>query len=125
MSAFVAVHPLANLATSLLHGEEASKKAEKTAQDTFSGNNISENLPSITLAEKDFAKPLFVYELIVRIGFANSKSEARKLIRGQGVKLNQSLVEDEHYTLSTHDLFNKVAIISVGKKKHFKIEITQ
>jgi len=116
---------LANLATSLLHGEEASKKAEKTAQDTFSGNNISENLPSITLAEKDFAKPLFVYELIVQIGFANSKSEARKLIRGQGVKLNQSLVEDEHYTLSTHDLFNKVAIISVGKKKHFKIEITQ
>ena len=116
---------LANLATSLLHGEDASKIAEKTAQDTFSGSNISENLPSITLAEKDFDKPQFIYELIVQIGFANSKSEARKLIRGHGVKLNQSLVEDEHYALSLNDLFNRVVIISVGKKKHFKIEVTQ
>ena len=116
---------LANLATSLLHGEDASKIAEKTAQDTFSGSNISENLPSITLAEKDFDKPQFIYELIVQIGFANSKSEARKLIRGNGVKLNQSLVEDEHYALSLNDLFNRVVIISVGKKKHFKIEVTQ
>jgi tyrosyl-tRNA synthetase len=116
---------LANLATSLLHGEEESKKSEKTAEDTFSGNNISENLPSITLAEKDFDKPQFVYELIVQIGFANSKSEARKLIRGNGVRLNQSLVKDEHYALSLSDLFNKMAVISVGKKKHFKVKITQ
>tara|TARA_Y100000022_G_scaffold71731_1_gene61775 strand:- start:1440 stop:2675 length:1236 start_codon:yes stop_codon:yes gene_type:complete len=116
---------LANLATSLLHGDDASKIAEKTAQDTFSGSNISENLPSITLAEKDFDKPQFIYELIVQIGFANSKSEARKLIRGNGVKLNQSLVEDEHYALSLNDLFNRAVIISVGKKKHFKIEVTQ
>ena len=116
---------LANLATSLLHGDDASKIAEKTAQDTFSGSSISENLPSITLAEKDFDKPQFIYELIVQIGFANSKSEARKLIRGNGVKLNQSLVEDEHYALSLNDLFNRAVIISVGKKKHFKIEVTQ
>ncbi len=116
---------LANLATSLLHGEEASKKAQKTAQDIFSGNNFSDNLPSIKLTEKHFDKPQFMYELIVEIGFANSKSEARKLMRGHGVKLNQSLVEDEHYALSLNDFLNKVAIISVGKKKHFKVEITQ
>ena len=76
-------------------------------------------------SEKDFDKPQFVYELIVQIGFANSKSEARKLIRGNGVRLNQSLVKDEHYALSLSDLFNKMAVISVGKKKHFKVKITQ
>ena len=77
---------LANHATTLLHGKDAASIAEQTAQDTFSGDSISENLPKISLLEKEFKQPVYIYDLIVKIGFSNSKSEARKLIRGHGVK---------------------------------------
>ena len=116
---------LANHATTLLHGKDAASKAEKTAQDTFSGNSISENLPKISLLEKEFKQPVYIYDLIVKIGFSNSKSEARKLIRGHGVKLNQSVVKDELYELLLEDVSDNKAMISVGKKKHFIVEVTQ
>ena len=116
---------LANHATTLLHGKDAASKAEKTAQDTFSGDSISENLPKISLLEKEFKQPIYIYDLIVKIGFSNSKSEARKLIRGHGVKLNQSVVKDELYELLLEDFLENKAMISVGKKKHFIVEVTQ
>ena len=116
---------LANHATTLLHGKDAASKAEKTAQDTFSGDSISENLPKISLLEKEFKQPIYIYDLIVKIGFSNSKSEARKLIRGHGVKLNQSVVKDELYELLLEDVSDNKAMISVGKKKHFIVEVTQ
>ena len=116
---------LANHATTLLHGKDAASKAKKTAQDTFSGDNISENLPKISLSEKEFKQPVYIYDLIVKIGFSNSKSEARKLIRGHGVKLNQSVVKDELDELLLEDVSDNKAMISVGKKKHFIVEVTQ
>ena len=116
---------LANHATTLLHGKDAASKAEKTAQDTFRGDSISENLPKISLLEKEFKQPVYIYDLIVKIGFSNSKSEARKLIRGHGVKLNQSVVKDELYELLLKDVSENKAMISVGKKKHFIVEVTQ
>ena len=116
---------LANHATTLLHGKDAASIAEQTAQDTFSGDSISENLPKISLLEKEFIKPVYIYDLIVKIGFSNSKSEARKLIRGHGVKLNQSVVKDELYELILDDVLNNKAMISVGKKRHFIVEVTQ
>ena len=116
---------LANHATTLLHGKDVASIAEQTAQDTFSGDSISENLPKISLLEKEFKQPVYIYDLIVRIGFSNSKSEARKLIRGHGVKLNQSVVKDELYELLLEDVSDNKAMISVGKKKHFIVEVTQ
>ena len=116
---------LANHATTLLHGKDAASIAEQTAQDTFSGDSISQNLPKISLLEKEFIKPVYIYDLIVKIGFSNSKSEARKLIRGHGVKLNQSVVKDELYELILEDVLNNKVMISVGKKKHFIVEVTQ
>ena len=107
---------LANYATTLLHGKDAASKAEQTAQDTFSGDSISENLPKISLLEKEFKQPVYIYDLIVKIGFSNSKSEARKLIRGHGVKLNQSVVKDELCELLLEDVSDNKAMISVGKK---------
>ena len=116
---------LANHATTLLHGKDAASKAEQTAQDTFSGDSISENLPKISLLEKEFKQPVYIYDLILKIGFSNSKSEARKLIRGHGVKLNQSVVKDELYELLFEDVSGNKAMISVGKKKHFIVEVNQ
>ncbi len=114
---------LANLATSLLYGEVEAGKAEKTANETFENKNISENLPTIVLSKQELNQSIFIHDLILKIGFAGSKSEARKLIRGNGVKVNHSTVEDELSEITLKDFSDSKALISIGKKKHFIVQI--
>ena len=117
---------LANEATTLLHGELKADQAKKTANEIFDKKNISENLPTIKLQKNDFKNTIFICDLILQIGFSSSKSEARKLIRANGVKMNHKLIEDELSNISI-DSFNvdSSVIISVGKKKHFRVILAQ
>ena len=52
------------------------------------------------------------------LNFLNTNGEARRLIRGNGAKINDVIVNDENYTLSSKDYENGKAKISYGKKKH-------
>jgi tyrosyl-tRNA synthetase len=112
---------LANAATEMLHGKEKASLAEKTANDVFKNEGSSENLPLINV---DLTEgKLSLNDLIVEIGFASSKSETRKLIKNNGVKINKALVSDELKILSANDFDNNSEIlVSVGKKKHFIIK---
>ena len=114
---------LANSATEMLHGKNNAILSEKTANDVFKNEGSSENLPSINVK---FNKKIDIYlnEQIVEVGFTSSKSEARKLIKNSGVKINRVLVSDELKTLSINDFDNnKELLVSVGKKKHFIIKL--
>ena len=114
---------LANAATEMLHGKDNSILSEKTANDVFKNEGSSENLPSINVK---FDKNIDIYlnEQIVEVGFTSSKSEARKLIKNSGVKINRVLVSDELKMLSIDDFDkNKELLVSVGKKKHFIIKL--
>ena len=114
---------LANAATEMLHGKDNAILSEKTANDVFKNEGSSENLPSINVK---FDKNINIYlnEQIVEVGFTSSKSEARKLIKNSGVKINRVLVSDELKTLSINDFDNnKELLVSVGKKKHFIIKL--
>ena len=113
---------LADEATTLLHGKENANKAKFAADKVFSDKSISDDLPTFSLKNNDFNKKVFIYELIVKIGFASSKSESRKLIRGRGIKKNRKIVEDETAEIMQKDFSeNNEILISVGKKKHFRI----
>ena len=112
---------LANAATEMLHGKEKANLAEKTANDVFKNEGSSENLPLINVNLTE--GKLSLNDLIVEIGFASSKSETRKLIKNNGVKINKALVIDELKILSANDFDNNNEIlVSVGKKKHFIIK---
>ena len=114
---------LANSATEMLHGKDNAILSEKTANDVFKNEGSSENLPSINVK---FNKNINIYlnEQIVEVGFTSSKSEARKLIKNSGVKINRVLVSDELKILSINDFDNnKELLVSVGKKKHFIIKL--
>ena len=112
---------LANAATEMLHGKEKANLAEKTANDVFKNEGSSENLPLINVNLTE--GKLSLNDLIVEIGFASSKSETRKLIKNNGVKINKALVIDELKILSADDFDNNNEIlVSVGKKKHFIIK---
>ena len=114
---------LANAATQMLHGKENANLAEKTASDIFKKEGSSENLPLISVSLNKNIE-LFLNDLIVKIGFSNSKSEVRKLVKNNGIKINRMLVDEELKVLSIKDFdINNEILVSVGKKKHFIIKL--
>ncbi len=114
---------LANEVTAMLHGIESSSKAEKAAKEVFENKGLSEDMPTLNLNNKDVQNGVLLSDLIVQMKYANSKSESRKLIRGKGVKLNGKIVDDELKLLDHAQITKFQNVISVGKKKHFKVII--
>ena len=115
---------LANEATKMLHGEKESQKAEKIATELFTKDKMSKDMPTLTLKADEASRNQYLSDLIVRMEMASSKSESRKLIRGNGVKVNKKSISDEMYTINQSDLENEDGIlISIGKKRHFKITL--
>ena len=107
---------LAFEATKLCHGEENAKKAMQQAEDIFSGNSI-DALPKLEYKIQNDEKTIF--QLIKNLNLTTSGGEAKKLIRGGGVKINDEKVEDENLDISSLKEFK----LSLGKKKHYLITI--
>ena len=114
---------LANEVTAMLHGIESSRKAEQAAKQIFENKSLSEDMPTLNLSNEDVQNGALLSDLIVKMKYANSKSESRKLIRGKGVKLNGKIVENELQFLDYDQITQFENVISVGKKKHFKVII--
>ena len=114
---------LANEATKLCHGETASKKAEKTARETFTGIGHGSDLPQIKLTKNQINKGLSLLEFLASSKILSSKSEARRAIANKGIKIDDVLVEDEKKLIHQNDFKNSKLKISYGKKKHFLLKI--
>tara|TARA_Y100000022_G_scaffold50167_1_gene42496 strand:+ start:547 stop:1770 length:1224 start_codon:yes stop_codon:yes gene_type:complete len=111
---------LANETTKMLHGEEESKKAEDLAKSTFKENSSGENLPSLNINKELLGKSII--DLIEFVSNDLSKSEIRRLIKNNGIKIDNEKVLDEKFTIDNKIFKEKGFIkLSIGKKKHFKI----
>ena len=86
---------LANEATKILHGETASKNAEKTAKDTFEKGILGSNLPEVIIKLNDLNKGINILDLIAENKILFSKSEVRRIIANRGLKINNITVEKE------------------------------
>ena len=114
---------LANKATALLHGEKAANNSEQAAKEAFSGNLLGSNLPSLKTNLKELNKKLNLIDFIVSHHIEKSKSDVRRLIKGNAIKINDNVISDEKYII-TSKLFNQNYFkLSIGKKRHFKIEL--
>ena len=114
---------LANKATTMIHGTKAAKDAEKAAKEAFSGNFLGSNLPSLKISNKDLAKSLSIIDLIILSKLENSKSEVRRLIKGNAIKLNSNVISDENFRIKKDLFINNYLKLSIGKKRHLKVEI--
>ena len=114
---------LANEATKILHGEQESKKAEKTANDTFISKSHGAGLPVIKLDFKDIKNGINILDLLSKNNITHSKSEARRLILNSGLKINNELLSDEKKNIKEIDFKEKILKISLGKKKHYLFKI--
>jgi tyrosyl-tRNA synthetase len=114
---------LANKTTSMLHGKDAAKNSEQAAKEAFSGNSLGSNLPSIKINKKNINNKLDIIDLVILSKLEKSKSEIRRLIKGNAVKINDKIISDEKLIL-TNELFNENYLkLSIGKKRHLKIEL--
>ena len=114
---------LANKATSIIHGEVASKKAEQTAKDTFEGGGLGSDLPEIKIKSIKIQKGINILDLIADNNILPSKSEARRAIANKGFKINDFIIENEKKILKLKDFKNNILKLSYGKKKHYLIKI--
>ncbi|MFL5216513.1 MAG: tyrosine--tRNA ligase, partial [Microvirga sp.] len=91
---------LADAATTLLHGEEAARTAAETARRTFEEGAIAENLPTVDVAQAELDAGLGVLTAFVKAGLVASNGEARRQIKGGGLRVNDVAVTDEKMTLT-------------------------
>ena len=114
---------LANETTSMLHGRDAANNSEQAAKEAFSGNSLGSSLPSIKIDSSNINNKLDIIDLIILSKLEKSKSEIRRLIKGNAVKINDKVISDEKLFI-TNEFFNENYLkLSIGKKRHIKIEL--
>jgi tyrosyl-tRNA synthetase len=110
---------LADAATTLLHGAEAARAASETARQTFEEGTIAENLPKVDIARGELESGIGVLTSFVKAGLVASNGEARRQIKGGGLRVNDVAVTDDKMTLTPSDLTPEGVIkLSMGKKRH-------
>ena len=114
---------LANETTSMLHGKKSAQNSEQAAKEAFSGNFLGSSLSSVKIELKNFDKKINIIDLVIISKLESSKSEIRRLLKGNAIKINDKIISDEKLTIKK-ELFNENYLkLSIGKKRHIKIEI--
>lgn len=110
---------LADAATRLCHGAAAAIAAAETARRTFEEGQAALGLPSVSVTASAAAEGLLVADLLLLAGLVTSKGEARRLMRGGGVRINDHTVDAELAKAHTNDFGGDgVLKLTVGKKRH-------
>jgi tyrosyl-tRNA synthetase len=110
---------LATEATALLHGRDAANTSAETARQTFEEGTIAESLPTVEIPRGELDAGAGVLALFVKAGLVASNGEARRQIKGGGLRVNDAAVTDEKMVLNAANLTPEGVIkLSMGKKKH-------
>ena len=109
---------LATEATALLHGKPAANEAAETARKTFEQGETAATLPTIAVAHTDISAGIGVLAAFVTTGLVGSTGEARRLVQGGGLRVNDDPVSDPRAMIGLSDLRDGVIKLSLGRKKH-------
>lgn len=107
--------------TKIIHGKEEAKKACEAANNLFNGSGVSDNMPTTKIDSNDIS----LLDVLVKINFAPSKSQAKILISQGGISINDEKIDDINYVLSEKDFKDGFLIIRKGKKNYHKIEMVE
>ena len=115
---------LANETTTLLHGSKAAKDSESTAQKTFEEKSIGKNLPIIKINKNLISNGINILDIVLLSKLASSKGEVRRMIKNNGLKINNDLVTDESKIINQNNFNNENNMkVSHGKKQHVILKI--
>ena len=115
---------LANKATTILHGPKAAKDSAETAKETFERGGLGKNIPEKKIEKKIISNGINIIELIFQNNLVQSKSEARRILKNNGVKINDVVINDEKKIINIEDVQeNNYIKLSIGKKNHLKVKV--
>ena len=114
---------LANETTSMLHGAKSAKDSELTAQKTFKEKSIGKSLPVVKVKKQNIINGINILSLVLLTTLANSKNEIRRMIKNNGLKINNELVTDEKKIINLNNFNQDTMKISHGKKLHVIVKI--
>ena len=110
---------LATEATAVVHGRAAADEAAETARRTFEEGSIAENLPTLEIPRNELESGASVLALFVKAGLVASNGEARRQIKGGGIRVNDTPVSDDKMLLTPAELTPEGVIkLSMGRKRH-------
>ena len=115
---------LANEATTLMHGAKAAKDSADTAKETFVKGGLGKNIPEKEMVNKELIQGVNIIDLIFQSKLVQSKSEARRILKNNGIRINDSIIIDEKKIINMDDVSKDNFIkLSIGKKNHLKIKV--
>ena len=113
---------LANEATNILHGSKAAKDSEETAKETFIRGGIGKEIPEKKISRKLISKGINIIDLVFQNGLSSSKSDARRILKNKGIKIDDQIINDEKKIIGLEEFSEKNHIkLSIGKKTHLKV----
>jgi tyrosyl-tRNA synthetase len=110
---------LATEVTTLAHGKAAAELAAETARRTFEEGGKADALPTVDVPRGRLAAGIAAFELLHEAGLAESRTEARKLIKGGGARLNDRPIAADTVKIGEDDLDASGTLkLSAGRKRH-------
>ena len=103
-----------------LHGESEAIKARTTSEEVFTKGYSEEGMPEELI---EYTDGMNLMDLLVKVKIAPSKSEARRLILGNGISLNNNKENDPNRIINREEINN--LIVSKGKKTHIKVNLVK
>ena len=115
---------LANKTTEMLHGTKAAENAETTAQKTFEDGTIGGDLPTLKIKKNSMTNGISIFDLVLQTKLANSKGEIRRMMKNNGLKINNQILTDESKIINVSDFDQDNNMkVSHGKKRHVIVKI--
>lgn len=109
--------------TKLVHGEEEALKIEKASEDIFANKGDSDSAETFEVKQKDITKGILLVDLLLNSRLVISKSEARRLIQQNGIRLNNEKETDVNKEITLKDFNDHSLIIRKGKKQFKRVII--
>ncbi len=109
--------------TKLVHGQDEAGRAQAAAEALFGGGGEAEAVPQADIDAKLLDNGLSIVDLMVAVSFAGSKGEARRLIQGGGLYLNDVRVESGDQSVTAADVIDGRLGLRKGKKQHLYVNV--
>lgn len=109
--------------TYMCHGEDAAGSAMETARLVFEAGGIGGDVPVYEVSATALDDGIVAFELFVDAGLSDSKSEARKLIRGGGARVNDEKIIDENMVISNKNIVGEGIKLASGKKRFVLVKV--
>ncbi len=115
---------LANQATTMLHGPKVAKDSETTAKKTFKDKSIGKGLPTVKIKKNEIKNGINILDLVLLTKLGNSKGEVRRMIKNNGLKINNETITDETKIFYENNFHEDNGMkVSHGKKQHVILKI--